>query len=758
VVDGVLLRPLPYRDPAQLVRIWSANPRGIPRNSVSPADYFDWRDQAPGFDALAAFSASAVTLTGAGDPIRLSGAEVTANLADTLGVQPLAGRWLLPEDARGDGQPVVVIGERLWRDRFGGALDVIGSALTLDGRPLTVVGVMPLAFRFPTSDERLWTPLADSLRGQSRSAHFLGVIGRLSAGASLEGGTEALRTIATRLETQYPESNRGWSVTVTSLNDSIVGTVRTPLLVLLAAVASVLLIACANVVSLMLARGIARSRELAVRAALGATSGRLFRQQIIESSLLASMGGAAGLALAGWTLKALHSMPGVGLPLIERVALDTRVLAVAIATSLACGLLTAILPAWKAARLKNGAALREGTRATGGDVRARQAIVFVQVAVATCMVTGSALLLRSFDRLTRVETGFNAGHALLADVSLPAARYARPARAPFFSRALEQIRALPGVEAAGAGGPLPLSGQDGLLRFGVEVEGRTPAQNRPDRTYLRWATPGYFTAMGIAMKTGRLFQESDTTTSTPVAIVDEVLARRYFGDASPIGRRLTMSNEQGRSREVVGVVAGVRQTALDRDAEPHVYVPQTQMPSPALTLVVKTRGDAIAIASGVRDAVRRIDPALPLSNVRRLSELVAGSTAPRRFNALLLSLFAAVAVALTLVGVYGVVSQLVAQSTREIGVRIAMGASAADVVSLVITRALKLAMGGVIAGSAAAWFAAPALGGMLYGIAPRDPSTLALAAAVLLASSSLAAYIPARRILRLDVINALRVD
>jgi putative ABC transport system permease protein len=757
VVDGVLLRSLPYRDPSRLVRVWSANPRGIARNSVSPPDYFDWRDEARGFDALAAFGSSDVTLTGAGDPVRLGGAEVTANLAGTLGVTPMAGRWLLPEDTRGDGLPVLVIGERLWRERFGAAQDIIGRALSIDGRTVSVIGVMPDSFRFPTIDVRLWMPLADSLRAGSRSAHVLGVVGRLSAGTRIEAGADALRTVAKRLETQYPDNNRGWSVTVTSLRDSIVGDVRTPLLVLLAAVASVLLIACANVTGLMLARAVARSRELAVRAAIGASSGRLLRQQIVESSVLALMGGAAGLPLAAWTLIALRSMTGVTLPFLDRVTLDTRVLAVAAVTSLVCGILTGILPAWTA-RMRSAAALREATRATSQGVRVRQAIVLIQVAAATALVVASALLLRSFDRLTRVDVGFNAGHALLADVSLPATRYARAARAPFFARALDEVGAVPGVEAAGAGGPLPLSGQDGLLRFGVQIEGRVPAPNLPDRTYLRWATPGYFTAMGIELRAGRLFEESDTASAGAVAVVDELLARRYFGDASPVGRHLAMSNEQGRRREIIGVVAAVRQTALDRDAEPHVYVPEAQMPSPTLTFVIRAAGDARAVAAGVRDVVRAIDPELPISNARLLSDVVTGSTAARRFSAMILSVFAAMAVALTLVGVSGVVSQTVAQSTREIGVRIALGASGADVVSLVVRRALRTATAGVATGSAVAWLAAPALGGMLYGIAPRDPSTIAIAAALVVIAATLAAYVPARRILRLDVISALRVD
>ena len=505
VVDGVLLRPLPYRDPSRLVRVWSANPRGIPRNGISPADYFDWRDQVRGVDGLAAFGSSDVTLTSAGDPVRVTGATATANLADTLGVSPLLGRWLLPDETRGPALPVVVIGERLWRDRFAADPGMVGRAIVLDGRARTVVGVMPGTFQFPTGDEEVWLPLPDGWRAQPRNAHFLGAVGRLGPGVTLDGGRDALRTVSARLEAAFPDTNKGWSVTVTSLRDALVGGVRTPLLVLLAAVAAVLLIACANVASLMLARGIARSRELAVRAAVGASAGRLVRQQLVESALLALIGGGAGVALASWGLRALQASTALQVPMLDRVTLDARVMAAALAMSLASAVAAGLLPAWKASRQSGTSALGSGTRSTGDHVRLRQAIVFAQIAVATTLVVGGTLLIRSFDRLTSVPAGFTADRTLLLDVSLPGVRYARPARAPFYDRALERIRALPGVQAAGAGGPLPLSGQDGLLRFGLSVEGHDAAPDRSDRAYLRWATPGYFTAMGIALRAGRPF-------------------------------------------------------------------------------------------------------------------------------------------------------------------------------------------------------------------------------------------------------------
>jgi len=756
IVDRVLLRPLPYRDPSRLVRVWSANPRGIPRNGISPADFFDWREQARGFDGLAAFAAVDATLTSAGDPVQLTGAAVTANLADVLGARALAGRWFLPEETEGSALPVVILSEALWRERFGGAADIIGRTITLDSRPRTIVGVMPRAFDFPSSDERIWLPLPDDWRAQTRGARFLGAVGRLSPGVSIDAGRDSLRAVARRIEDAYPD-NRGWSVTMVLLDEAVVGDVRTPLLVLFAAVASILLIACANVAGLMLARGASRSREMAVRAAVGATRSRLLRQQLVESALLSLLGCAAALVLAFWCVGLVRVAPAAArVPFLDRVAIDARVVAAASVISLLAAVMAGLLPAWHASRPRGVEALGSRSR-TAANVRVRKVIVFVQIAAATALVAAGLLLFRSLERLTAVPSGFQADRTLLADVSLPTVRYGRFARAPFFDRALERIRAIPGVRAAGAGGPLPLSGQDGLLRFGLAAEGSAPPVGPSDRAYVRWATPGYFAAMGIRMDAGRPFTAGDTADSVPVAIVDEELARRFFGSDSPIGRRVKVSMEQ-TWRQVIGVVGAVRQTSLDRAAEPHVYIPQAQFANAGLTLVVRSGGDPAALVRDVREAVRSLDPDLPLSNVRSLADLVAGSTASRRLSTTLLSAFAVVAVMLTLVGVYGVVSQIVAQSTRELGIRIALGARAADVVMATLRHAVTIAVAGVAAGSAIAWLAAPALRGMVYGIAPRDPVALAGAAVLLVTAAAAAAYLPARRILRLDVLSALRVE
>jgi predicted permease len=757
LVDAVVLRALPYREPDRLIRIWSHNPRGIVRNQISPADYFDWRDRVRGIDGLAAFGAADVTLTSAGDPVRLNGATATANLAGTLGVSPLAGRWFVDADTRG-GEPVVVISERLWRERFGSDPRIIGRTVVIDSLQREVIGVMAEAFRFPSADQQIWMPLPDRWRMvQPRSARFLGVVGRLEAGITFADARDRMLAVARQLASAYPDSDRGWSVTVAPLSDAIRGDVRAPLLLLLGAVAAMLLVACANVAGLLMARGVSRARELAIRAAVGAGAGRLVRMQLVEALMLSLLGGLAGLALASWGVRIAPGIRGLNLPLLDRVARDRRLVMAAFAVSLVSALLTGMWPALKAARHRGLEMLGAGMRATGGHARARQAIVFAQIAIATALVAAGSLLSGSLYRLMAVSPGFHADRTLLADVSLPPAKYGPDARAPMFAGLLDRLRALPGVEAAAAGAPLPLSGQDGLLRFAFRIAGREPSADAP-RAYLRWATPDYFRAMGIPLHAGRVFAPSDTARSAPVVVIDAELARRYFAGENPIGRRISTTIGRDTLREVVGVVGAVRQMALEREAEPHLYVPETQVPSPEMTLVIRTGGDAMTLLPDVRAIMRDLDPDLPLSNVRPLADLVSSSAAPRRAGTLLLTAFAAMAVLLTLVGVYGAVSQVVAQSTREIGVRIAMGGTRSIVMRLIVGRAVKVALAGAVAGLVLAWAGAPALSAMLYGVRPRDPLTLAGAAVAITAAAALAAYLPARRILRLDVLATLRVE
>ena len=614
---------------------------------------------------------------------------------------------------------------------------------------------MPRAFAFPTRDDRLWTPLADSWRHQPRSSHFLGVVGRLRPGASIDGARTLLQTIARRIDDGSPATNRGWSVTVVSLRQSVVEDVQRSLLVLLAAVACVMLIAAANVAGLLLARGVARSRELALRAALGSTAARIVRAQVMESVVLACAGGCVGIAVAFCGLRIFQAV-GSGVPMLDQATLDRRVLSVAFLLTLIAGIVAGALPAWKSARLAVTSGGRLDARHSTSATRLRHAIVCVQIAVATGMVVAGLLLIRSFSRLLTVDVGFESAGALLADVSLPAAHYPKDGRALFFSRSLDAIRLLPGVQAAGAGGPLPLSGQDGLLRFGLLVEGRA-AETGSDRAYLRWATPGYFAALRVPIKAGRAFAESDQPSSTPVAIIDEALANRFFHAERPLGRRVKISADSGW-RQIIGVVGSVHQMTLERDVEPHIYVPEAQMPSPSLTFVVRADQEAMALAAGVRESIGQVDPQIALGRVRTLDDVVAGAVAGRRFSMLLLVAFAAIAVALTIVGVYGVVAQSVQQSTRELGVRLALGAHPHTVVSSVLSKNLRLAAFGVAGGLIGARLCGPLMAGLLYGVAPTDTVAQIAAVAFVSAAAAFAAYLPARRILRIDVVDALRVD
>ena len=755
VADAVMLRPLPYSQPDRLLRIWSANPRGIPRNQISPPDFFDWREQARGLASLGGFFFFDVTISTGSDPQRVPAASATPNLVPTLGVTPRLGRWFTDADAAGNGQLVAVVTEQLWRERFAGDPAVIGRTVAVDGVARTVIGVMPATFQIPGGRERLYLPLADGTRTLPRSARYLGAIGRLAPDADIDAVRHSLLGVTARLAAAYPDADRGWSVTVAPLTEAVLGDVRRPLLILLAAIAAVLAIACANVASLLLARGVARARELGVRAAIGASGGRLVRMQFVEIAILALIGGALGVGLAAWFIQLVPAIRGLGLPLLDRVALDARVLIAATAVTFMCAAASGTWPAWKGSRRHGAEALRGSQRSTATDVRARQAIVAAQIAVSTTLVAIGLLLIASVQRLTSVPTGFAADATLLADMALPSSRYGRDSLAPFYDRFLERVRGLPGVRAAAAGGPLPLSGQDGLLRFAVTIDG-VPAPDRTQRAYIRWATPGYFEAMGIRLIAGRTLAPSDGPRSAPVAVIDAEFARRYFPGLNPLGRRVGTPLARNAVREVVGVVEAVRQSTLDRDVEPHLYIAEAQFPSAELTLVVRGDRPAATLAPDLRAVLRELDPELPLSNVRPLRTLVEDAAAPRRVSAQLLGAFAAAALLLTLVGVYGVMSQIVMQSTKELGIRLALGATQHGIVGLTVRRAARMAALGVGAGAAIAWVAAPALGGLVYGIAPRNPWILAGAAVVLTTTALIAAYLPARRLLRFDVVHALR--
>ena len=758
-----MLRPLPYHEPERLVRIWSANPRGIPRNSVSPPDYFDFEEQgraSGAFMSISAFTqgdtATASGLAAVNDPSRVIVSMVSPNLFGTLQVWPSQGRAFANADAVDGALRVAILSEKFASTR-GVSL---GSRMNLDDDPVTVVGIMPSGFGFPSPAVDLWVPMRNALRERSRSGHYLEVVARLNPSASLYGATDVLRTVAARLETAYPATNRGWGVTLVPLHESVTGDVKRPLLVLLAAVGCVLLIACANVAGLLLANGHERARELSLRVAIGASRGRLIGQQLIESLLLATGGAVGAVAVAQIALSLLQQTDGFALPRAESIALDLRVLAVTAGITLFTGVLCGVAPAIRASRSDPEMALK-GARAAGPAAPARRlraVMVAAQIAITLCLCIGAGLLMRSLGRLLDVDAGFDASHAVVAEVTLARSRYEPDRWIADVARSLDELRTLPGVTAVGAGSPLPLAGQQGLLRFGVRIDGQVlPPDGRSDRAYLRWVTPGYFEAIGIPLISGRAVENHDDARGIPVAVVDRTFVQRYFPGEQPIGRRIQMTNER-MQRQIVGVVGAVRQTKLEDGADPHVYIPHAQNPSPVMSFVVRTAGDPAALAAPVRERLRTVDPSRPVYNVTTLEDLVAGTVAPRRFNALLVTLFALLAGVLTVVGMYGLMAGWVAESRKEFGVRLALGAERRAVLGLVVRRALLITVIGIATGLPVALASTRIVGTMLFGIGGRDMPTVVGSCAVLLAVGLVGAYLPARRAIAVNPVDSLRGD
>jgi putative ABC transport system permease protein len=584
------------------------------------------------------------------------------------------------------------------------------------------------------------------------------VIGRLPAGATVERARESLRAVASRLEREHSDTNKGWSVTVVPLQEAVVGDMRRPLLVAFGAVGCVLLIACANVANLLLARGYRRRREFAVRAALGATRAHIFRQQIVESGLIAIAGGTIGVLAASWIVSVAAVVLPASLPRLDEVHINARVLAAALGMSCLTALLSGWLPAWRATRSDS----RETLRAQTAPYRARGhrtggALVAAEIAVTLALLVTACLLVKSLISLRGVDPGFNADRVVLAEVNLSQRRYAPDRWSAIYDQVVDGLAALPGVRAVGAGAPLPLSGQPGLLRFGLVIDGRPPLAAQVDRIYLRWATPGYFAAMGIPVRQGRAFSRDDRADSLPVAIVDEAFAARHFPGENALGHRVRATSDS-TWREIVGVVGKVRQTSLDGDAEPHLYVAAAQFPTPAITFVVRGDGDPASLAAGVRAAVHSVDPAEPVFNVRTLRDVVSDATTPQRFNAAIIALFAGCAGLLTVLGIYGVTSRWVSDSTRELGVRIALGAGYGQILRTIVGRGLRVIAVGVVTGLVLAIVAGRLIATLLFGVSQTDPVVIAGATALVVVVTLIATLIPAQRALSVDPAISLRAS
>ena len=754
VVNAVMLRPLPFAEPDQLVRIWESNvERGWPTFATSHPNFLDWRSQAQSFESLAAMDNAGFTWTSNGEAQIALGLRVTATFLPALKVSPALGRnFLDEEDRQGGNTRVVLLSDGFWRRALGANPNVIGQSISLNALPYTVIGVLPPSFRWGTNTEML-VPLApDPTR--NRADHRLSVIGRLRDGASIEQGRTELETIAARLGQQYPESNKGWGVVLNSFYEWLVPeTTRQSLLVLLGAVSLVLLIACGNVVNLLLARGAGRQRELSIRAAMGASRWRVVRQLLFESALIAMLAAAGGIAITFAATRLLVALGPDSVPRLEELSIDGRVFAFAIGVALATMVVFGLLPALQAARQDPQDALRaDGRNATSGAsrTRIRAALTIGEVALSVALLIGAGLLMRSFARLQQVDPGFAVSNLMTGRVNLSATNYPTGAtRAAFYERFLTDLRGRPGIEAAAIASGPPLSGDF----TGGDV--KHPSQSNEEAGSAAWrlAGPGYFATLGIPVR-GREFSMQDVPDTPPVAIISAALAAKYFPNEDPIGRPLVMRSFGETPHTIIGVAGDVKTFGLEDDAGFVFYGAATQYASwNPMSLVWRSPG---ASADTVRASLRSIDATVPLSTVASMETVFEQSMGPRRFNLYLLGAFAAVSLALAAIGLFGVMAYLVSQRTREIGVRLALGATRGEVFRLILGRGMALAVVGAVGGVGAALWLTRVMETLLFSVSRTDPATFIAVPLALIAVARLACYLPARRAMSVDPVMALR--
>jgi putative ABC transport system permease protein len=767
VVNAVLLRPLGFRDPSRVVLV--AEKSAYPTVSTSYQNYVDWRDQSHSFESLEATRGTTITLTGSGEPERLNARMTTAPLFSLLGVNAILGRTFLSEEDRAGGAPVVVLGYGLWQRRFGGARDILGRSITLDSQPYTVVGVLPSGFELlqPADIFLPFTPWAKTLPDDRNWHPGIFPIARLKEGISREQARTEMVGITKRLEEQYPIYNTGTSADVVDLQEQLVKGVRPALLLLLGAVAAVLLIACVNVANLLLARAASRGREVAIRTSMGASRWRVTRQLITESVLLSLAGGVLGLLFAWASLGPLLKLSATSLPAVFAVSLDRWVLFFTLAVSLVTGLLFGIVPALRTAKLDLRETLNESSRgstAGPGHHRIRGALVAGEIAMAMLLLVGAGLLLRSFSRLQDIPPGFQADHLLVADLPLSLTAYAKPEqRFQFFDRMVERVKSLPGVRSAGAASFLPVSGGGGLLHF--NIYGRPPKSPHDYiATGYRTITPNYFETLGMPLEQGRFFTAADTERAPAVVVINATMAKTYFPGENPLGKRLQVGATPESDvpwMEVVGVVGDVRQ-GLELDPKAEMYLPYRQadqvLPVFQLSIVLRTATDPMLQASALRSALAEIDPNQPLVRVRTMEENMAATVAQPRFRTLLIGIFAALALVLAGVGVYGVMSYTVTQRTSEIGIRVTLGAQPEDVFRIVVGEGLRLALTGVGAGILGAAALTRLLRSFLYGVSVYDPLTFVGVALILTLVAVAASFFPARRATLVDPMVALRYE
>ena len=778
VVDAILIRPLSFPQSDRLAMIWQTNPEvakmGFPIAPTSVPDFQDWRTQAKSFEVISALEGWTANLTGNEEPERLSGARVSANLFSLLRVPPVLGRSFADGEDQLGRNHVVILSAELWQRRFGADRAIIGRKLILDQEPYTVIGVMPPRFTFPVDTGlpaymtfgarcEIWTPFAPSEgRTKNRGAHNLAVIGRLKPGVSLTTAQTEMNTLAARFARQYPETSKDWGIQLVTLKaQAAVGSERT-LAVLMSAVGCILLIACANVANLLLARGLGRQKEIAIRRALGASRGRIVRQLLTESVLLALAGGLLGILFAIWGADLLLAIAPASLPRLSEVRIDAGVLVFTLLVSLATGVLFGLAPALQSSRLGLSEKLKEGDRgSTAGHARLRNGLIVSEVALALMLLIAAGLLIESFARLARVRPGFNPESVLTFNITLPDNPYHDRARATaFYDQVVRRIENLPGVKAAAASNALPLSGEEEV--DGFQIEGRPkPAPGQIQTANFRWVTPDYFRVLQIPLKRGRAFSERDKADAPAVAIIDETMARLYFPGINPIGQRFKGSDEdkKGRPREIVGIVGDVRHSSLDAKPPPHLYLPQAQEGRAGMMVAVRSVGtQPTALLQMVRREIAAVDPNVPIADIRTMEEMVESSVAPWRFTMALLSAFAGVALLLASVGIYGVLAYSVNQRRREIGIRMSLGAQRRDVLQLFLSQGMAVTLLGIVIGLGGAWAVTRIMRSLLFSVSPTEPLVFLAGPLAFAVVALLASFFPARKAAQVNPVIALRSE
>jgi putative ABC transport system permease protein len=758
VVNGALLRPLPFEDPGQLAILWETRP-GRDQVSLSPGEFEAWDQQNHAFSGMAALDYEVVNVTGRGEPVQSPAGFVSTNFFNLLGTRAALGRLLQPSDSQPGHEPVVVISHGLWEQQYGSDPSMVGRTIDLDDSAYSIVGVLPRGFTFwnyPAVE--VWAPAIFPTTVEALHAdHHLNAVGRLKPGETVGAAGDDLNTVMAQLGRDYPDYYKGYGASVVSLHATYFSGIQAALLVLMGAVGFVLLIACANVANLLLARAAGRQHEVAVRAALGATRAHLVRLFLTECLVVSTAGGLLGLFFAVWGEDALVRLTRDVLPSVAVVSLDAPVFIFTAAVSILTGVVFGIGPALQASRPDVNDALKDGGRGSASPSRhrLRSALVVAEVALSVMLLVGAGLLLRSFDRLLNTNPGFNPAHVLAAEVTLPERRYAdSQQQRAFFDALVDRTRALPGVTRAGLISALPLSGTGYSSSFTIEGQPEPPAGHHAS-VNNRIVTPDYFQAMGIPLMKGRAFAGTDDASALPVAVINTAMAHHYWPTADPLGQRIRLG-EKGAFMTIVGIVGDVRFDAVDQSGADEVYAPFEQSPKGDMTLVLRATGDPLALAGALKAQVAALDRNLPLGNMTTMDNLVSQSAAPRRLNAVLIGSFAGLALLLAAIGVYGVMSYTIAQRTHEIGVRISLGASSGDILRHVLEDGMRLVGVGLAAGLVGAAILSHSLASLLFEVRPLDGVTFAAVPVVLAAIALAACYIPARRAGQVDPIAALR--